>query len=179
MSLWHHWNDRTEILLKVVLNTINQPLWHHWHKFPIIFNNPLFSLCISRFRGHNPSTLSCFFLQFQIKLTVYSSYAKALGVWATIVVFLVFSLYHGVSVYASFWLTFWTSDPYLTNQTNVGKDKFYDKVKYYLYGYGLLGIIQGILKSLNTAQGEVYSILLYRLTAGWWFSPDTRITSTY
>ena len=72
-----------------------------------------------------------------------------------------FSLYHGVSVYASFWLTFWTNDPYLTNQTNIGEDKFYDKVKYYLYGYGLLGVIQGILKSLNPVHGEVYSIQHY------------------
>lgn len=80
---------------------------------------------------------------FQVKWPVYKAYTKALGLGASIIVMFVFSMYHAASVYANFWLTFWTNDQYLTNQNNTGTEKFIDQTNYYLLGYGILGIIQG------------------------------------
>lgn len=74
---------------------------------------------------------------------MYKAYTKALGLGASIIVMFVFSMYHAASVYANFWLTFWTNDQYLTNQNNSGTEKFIDQTNYYLLGYGVLGIIQG------------------------------------
>ncbi|XP_071154276.1 multidrug resistance-associated protein 1-like [Mytilus edulis] len=77
-----------------------------------------------------------------VKWPVYKAYTKALGLGASIIVMFVFSMYHAASVYANFWLTFWTNDQYLTNQNNTGMEKFIDQTNYYLLGYGVLGIIQ-------------------------------------
>ncbi|CAC5365085.1 ABCC1 [Mytilus coruscus] len=77
-----------------------------------------------------------------VKWPVYKAYTKALGIGASIIVMFVFSMYHAASVYANFWLTFWTNDQYLTNQNNSGTEKFIGQTNYYLLGYGVLGIIQ-------------------------------------
>jgi len=72
------------------------------------------------------------------------TYIRAVGILATIVVFVVFSGYHATSIYANYWLTFWTEDPFLTNTSQSQTQEYIDTSFYYLQIYGILGIVQGM-----------------------------------
>ncbi|KAJ8313002.1 hypothetical protein KUTeg_010375, partial [Tegillarca granosa] len=81
----------------------------------------------------------------EVKWTVFGIYAKAMGICSTIIVIVIFTCYHATSIYANFWLTFWTEDSLIRNISLKFTDDYIEKSHRYLEFYGLLGGIQGIL----------------------------------
>lgn len=74
---------------------------------------------------------------------MFTEYGKGVGVLTSVVVLVVFSLYHSTSVFSNYWLTFWTEDQLLLNRTERNTTKYYNRKMYYLTVYGVLGGIQG------------------------------------
>ncbi|KAK3094622.1 hypothetical protein FSP39_004144, partial [Pinctada imbricata] len=107
-----------------------------------------------------------------VKFAVFLSYIKAMGYFATF--FSVFSLaaFHGLTVYGNFFLTYWTEDEYLNNQSLSYTSEYTNRNVYYLTVYGVLGIFQGIfvltfalvgMHSLVRASGAFHSAMLHSI----------------
>ena len=80
---------------------------------------------------------------FQVKFTVFKVYAKAVGYFYVLFIFLNMILFQALNVYSNFWLTFWTEDPLLKN-TTLGHTNDYEKqYEWYLIWYTVIGVIQG------------------------------------
>ncbi|KAH3867982.1 hypothetical protein DPMN_031118 [Dreissena polymorpha] len=67
-----------------------------------------------------------------------------MGVFWVVVSMLAMLLYHVVSVYSMFWLTYWTEDPVLRNQSNVVKQEYSQASIFYLIIYAVMGLVQGL-----------------------------------
>ncbi|KAL4217443.1 hypothetical protein ACF0H5_023893 [Mactra antiquata] len=82
-----------------------------------------------------------------VKLSVYMSYAKAVGCKSSFMIVLLFGLYQAFSMWSSIWLTDWTSDPDLQNLTKwpANSTERRHKNDYYLGIYGSFGIVQAIM----------------------------------
>ncbi|XP_033725322.1 multidrug resistance-associated protein 1-like [Pecten maximus] len=83
-----------------------------------------------------------------VKWSVYIAYVKAAGVFATLFSLLMMTLFQGLNVYSTFWITDWTTDEYLVNRSNQGDDEYSDRNIYYLVVYGVLGLVQGVCLQL-------------------------------
>ncbi|KAL5020047.1 hypothetical protein ScPMuIL_002939 [Solemya velum] len=104
-----------------------------------------------------------------VNMGVYISYAKAMGIVPVVLVFLSIAVYSAISVYSSFWLTFWTDDPYLKNLTLTNTTTYHDKYTMYLGVFTLLGVAQGAaifvfayfaLTRMVTAAGRLHHRML-------------------
>ena len=73
---------------------------------------------------------------------VYWTYIKAARLLPFTVALVCFGALHAVSVSANFWLSQWTEDPLLNNQSQWGSEVFIDTNHTYLLYYGLLGCVQ-------------------------------------
>ena len=51
--------------------------------------------------------------------------------------------FQSLNVYGNFFLTFWTDDELLKNQSLSGTQEYYNRNIYYLVVYSILGLIQG------------------------------------
>ncbi|KAL5020046.1 hypothetical protein ScPMuIL_002938 [Solemya velum] len=104
-----------------------------------------------------------------VNMGVYISYAKAMGIVPVVLVFLSIAVYSAINVYSSFWLTFWTEDPYLKNLTLTNTTTYHDKYTMYLGVFTLLGVAQGVavfifayfaLTRMVTAAGRLHHRML-------------------
>ena len=88
--------------------------------------------------------INSMYLMLQVKMTVFLSYCRALGLINSILILIFFLLYQVASVYSSVWLSLWTDDEYLQDESNVNKTEYADKRDMYLGVYGGLGVAQGM-----------------------------------
>ncbi|KAH3867978.1 hypothetical protein DPMN_031114 [Dreissena polymorpha] len=79
-----------------------------------------------------------------VKPKVTKDYLKAMGVFWVIISMATMLLYHVVSVYSMFWLTYWTEDPFLRNQSNVVEQEYSQASIFYLIIYAVMGLVQGV-----------------------------------
>ncbi|XP_052813608.1 multidrug resistance-associated protein 1-like isoform X2 [Mya arenaria] len=81
-----------------------------------------------------------------VKWGVYAQYARAIGLKYTFVIIGMYCVYEGLSIFASVWLSNWTSDPDLQDVEHYPPDSEARRElnDYYLSIYGELGIAQGI-----------------------------------
>ncbi|XP_061170519.1 multidrug resistance-associated protein 1-like [Saccostrea echinata] len=105
-----------------------------------------------------------------VKFSVILTYIKAMGVIGTVLSMLFVMLFQGLNAYGNFWLTFWTEDEIIKNQTLVTTQEYSDRKYYYLAIYTVLGVLQGIflflfaylgLTRLITASGSLHSSMLF------------------
>lgn len=66
-----------------------------------------------------------------------------MGYLSTTIALLFMSAFQGLSVYANYWLTYWTEDTLLKNLTLGHTEKYEEKFVYYLAGYTIIGVLQG------------------------------------
>ncbi|XP_033725081.1 multidrug resistance-associated protein 1-like [Pecten maximus] len=79
-----------------------------------------------------------------VKWAVILAYVKAMGAYATVFALLMIAVFQGLNMYSIFWITDWTTDEYLVNTSNQVEKEYIDTNIYYLVGYGVLGLAQGI-----------------------------------
>lgn len=78
-----------------------------------------------------------------MKLSVIITYIKAMGVVGSFLSMLFVLLFQGLNAFSNFWLTFWTEDDVIKNQTLVNTQEYADRKYYYLIIYTILGVLQG------------------------------------
>ncbi|CAG2240979.1 ABCC1 [Mytilus edulis] len=80
-----------------------------------------------------------------VRLGVFGTYARALGVPYTCIILILFALNQATSVFGNIWLSQWTSDTTLTNRSLEPNSTVYrERNDYYLGVYGGTGIAIGI-----------------------------------
>ncbi|XP_076114149.1 multidrug resistance-associated protein 1-like [Mytilus galloprovincialis] len=81
-----------------------------------------------------------------VRLSIFITYAKAIGLVIVGIILFVYALYQISSVLANIWLSQWTSDSVLTNRTLGKPDShtYMAKNNYYLLVYGGFGIAQAV-----------------------------------
>ncbi|XP_053387287.1 multidrug resistance-associated protein 1-like [Mercenaria mercenaria] len=79
-----------------------------------------------------------------IKPTVLLHFMRAMGLPAVITVLVTMTIFQGLNVYSNFWLTFWTENTLLLNTSLAGTRDYEDTYLFYLLGFALQGILQGI-----------------------------------
>lgn len=77
----------------------------------------------------------CSSFPLQVKLSVFWSYMKAIGVLLSFISLLLFLAHHGLSLFSNYWLSLWTDDPVI-NGTQPSR-------MMRLGVYGGLGLSQG------------------------------------
>lgn len=82
---------------------------------------------------------------FQVKISVFVTFIKAMGMTTIGAAFFLLFTSRALQVYSTFWITYWTSDSYLKNETLMQTDEYHNKQLYYLGTYGLFGCLQGKL----------------------------------
>ncbi|XP_021341468.1 multidrug resistance-associated protein 1-like [Mizuhopecten yessoensis] len=80
-----------------------------------------------------------------VKRQIFMKYARAIGLIATIFILILFIAYQGVSLTSNIWLSLWTDDKDLANQTNANTTEYQNKNYMYLGGYAAFGIGQALL----------------------------------
>ncbi|KAK3097219.1 hypothetical protein FSP39_007607 [Pinctada imbricata] len=95
-----------------------------------------------------------------VKLAVFLSYAKAIGVWYFALVMLFYGCFQGCSLFSNVWLSEWTEDPTLINRSlgPPNSSIYREQNDYYLGIYGGLGIGQAICIALYAMIFVVRSI---------------------
>ncbi|XP_063398260.1 multidrug resistance-associated protein 1-like isoform X1 [Mytilus trossulus] len=80
-----------------------------------------------------------------VRLGVFGTYARALGVPYTCIILILFAMNQATSVFGNIWLSQWTSDKTLTNRSLESNSTVYrERNDYYLGVYGGTGIAIGI-----------------------------------
>ena len=79
----------------------------------------------------------------QVKMAVFVAYCKALGLCNAFMVLFFFLIYQVASVYSNIWLSSWTEDNLLKNDSLYNTSKYTDRRDLYLGIYGGLGLLQG------------------------------------
>ena len=74
-------------------------------------------------------------------------YARAMGITGVIWTFISIIVYQAINAYSNIWLTFWTEDPYLKNQSLVNTTEYSDTNNVYIIVYTVMGLVQS--KMLN------------------------------
>ena len=82
-------------------------------------------------------------LWFQVKFSVFKSYAKAVGYLYVLFVFFTIMIFQGLNVFSNYWLTFWTEDSLLKNTSLGHTDEYEKRFQWYLIWYTVFGVIQG------------------------------------
>ncbi|KAK3094333.1 hypothetical protein FSP39_000405 [Pinctada imbricata] len=107
-----------------------------------------------------------------VKLSVFVSYVKAMGYIGTFVSLTSLMLFHGLTAYGNYVLTFWTEDELLNNQSLSNTSEYMDRNIYYLSVYGILGFFQGCfvltfalvgMHCLVNASGKFHSRMLHSI----------------
>ncbi|KAK3596597.1 hypothetical protein CHS0354_020940 [Potamilus streckersoni] len=81
-----------------------------------------------------------------VKMAVYLKYFKAIGGISTIFIFLFFILYNAANVGSSVWLSAWTDDKYLKENTDIANTSEYQaRNNMYLGVYAAFGLTQAIV----------------------------------
>ncbi|XP_060079836.1 multidrug resistance-associated protein 1-like [Ylistrum balloti] len=88
-----------------------------------------------------------------VKRKIFMRYARAVGLLATLIIFLLFICYQGASVGSNIWLSVWTDDKDLANVSNANTTAYKNKNYTYLGGYAAFGI------------GQAFLIMVYSLLA--------------
>jgi hypothetical protein len=70
-------------------------------------------------------------------------------------------LFQGLNAFSNFWLTFWTEDKIIKNQSLVMTQEYTDRKYYYLIIYTLLGVLQGMIQNVIIKYVHVYIFILY------------------
>ena len=76
-------------------------------------------------------------------MTVFVAYCKALGLCNAFIVLFFFLVYQAASLYSNIWLSSWTEDNLLKNDSLYNTSKYTDRRDLYLGVYGGLGLLQG------------------------------------
>ncbi|KAM9748173.1 ATP-binding cassette sub-family C member 3 [Dama dama] len=90
-----------------------------------------------------------------VKLSVYWDYAKAVGLWTTLVICLLYGGQSAAAIGANVWLSAWTDEAAVDNQQN--------STSYRLGVYAALGILQGLLVMLSAITMAVGGVQAARL----------------
>ncbi|XP_048247829.1 multidrug resistance-associated protein 1-like isoform X2 [Haliotis rufescens] len=80
----------------------------------------------------------------KVKASVYIDYARAIGYFTTFMIFVIYGIYQFANAYSSVWLSQWTDDPLLKNQTLANTPDYQNRNALYLGVYGGLGVAQAI-----------------------------------
>lgn len=101
----------------------------------------------------------------QVKLSVFWSYLKAIGVLLSIISVLLFFTHHLVSLFSNYWLSLWTDDPVIngTQPNRTMRLGVYGGLGLSqgvaVFGYSLAMSIGGILASRHLHQSMLYDVL--------------------
>lgn len=89
----------------------------------------------------------------QVKLGVFLTYARAIGMPYFALYMVLYIMFMGVSIFSNTWISYWTEDQTLNNVTVLGNSSLRrEKNDYYFGVYGGLGAAQGkSLLSLNVS----------------------------
>ncbi|XP_063420619.1 multidrug resistance-associated protein 1-like [Mytilus trossulus] len=79
-----------------------------------------------------------------VKTSVFITFIKAMGISTIGAAFSMLFISSGLQVYSNFWITYWTRDSYLKNETLMQTDEYHNKQLYYLGMYGCFGGLQGL-----------------------------------
>lgn len=110
-----------------------------------------------------------------VKRKIFVKYARAVGLIASLIIFTIFLGYQGASVGANIWLSLWTDDKDLANQSNANTTEYQDKNYMYLGGYAGFGIGQALLIMIYSllaslcqvrAAGKLHLGMLERIMKG-------------
>ncbi|GAB1603326.1 resistance-associated 1-like isoform X1, partial [Argonauta hians] len=84
----------------------------------------------------------------KVKLNVFLTYIKSIGVRPTVLGLSCFVLFHSFNLFSSIWLSWWTADEAL-GANSTGSTRFdvapQDRTTFYLSVYGGLGVVQSLL----------------------------------
>ncbi|GAB1601881.1 resistance-associated 1, partial [Argonauta hians] len=97
-------------------------------------------------------------VQGKVDLKIYTSYIKAFGITLFSLAIIFNTLYNVANIASSVWLSQWTEDPYLVNETNINTTHYDELTNMYLGGYGGFGVLVGVLSaifSIHLAYGFV------------------------
>ncbi|XP_063421679.1 multidrug resistance-associated protein 1-like [Mytilus trossulus] len=93
--------------------------------------------------------------QGKIEWKVFMSYFRAVGIPAMVIIFLLFSVYQGTSIFANIWLSWWSDDDLLANRTLSNTTLYSDRNTMYLGVYGGLGVVQAVLILIYSLLGTL------------------------
>ena len=82
---------------------------------------------------------------YQVSLSVYWLYAKSLGIMLSLGMFMFFLLSQAASIYSNIWLSQWTSDPVIMNETLSNTSQFTNRQNMFIGVYGALNGTQGTI----------------------------------
>uniref|UniRef100_A0A8C6UP06 Multidrug resistance-associated protein 1 n=1 Tax=Neogobius melanostomus TaxID=47308 RepID=A0A8C6UP06_9GOBI len=98
----------------------------------------------------------------QVKLSVFLTYAKAIGVPLTVVSVLLFFTHHLLSLFSNYWLSWWTDDPVVngTQPDRLMRLGVYGSLGLFqVFGYSLSMSIGGIMASRYLHQCMLHDVL--------------------
>lgn len=81
---------------------------------------------------------------FQVSLSVYLSYAKAVGSILSAILLSMFLLAQAASLWSNIWLSDWTDDALLKNSSMANSSEYKSRQNYYLGIYSGLSGAQGV-----------------------------------
>ncbi|KAI8775250.1 multidrug resistance protein 1 [Biomphalaria glabrata] len=85
----------------------------------------------------------------KVKMEVFSAYIKATGTCAMTMSFVFFVLFQVASAWSNIWLSDWTEDSYLANLSLVSTDEYKEKQDFYLYIFGVFGVVQVVFLTVH------------------------------
>ena len=94
-----------------------------------------------------------------MSLSVFLTYFSAIGLGVSVLICFLNGCYQGLSMYSSIWLSKWTDDDLLANQSLAETSEYQDRNSMYLGVYGALGVGQGglrLLASLTHASAVLF-----------------------
>lgn len=84
------------------------------------------------------------YFMLQVKLGVFLTYARAIGMPYFALYMVLYIMFMGVSIFSNTWISYWTEDQTLNNVTVLGNSALRrEKNDYYFGVYGGLGAAQG------------------------------------
>ncbi|XP_076457656.1 multidrug resistance-associated protein 1-like [Babylonia areolata] len=80
----------------------------------------------------------------RVRWSVFMTYFRAIGLSVTVLIFSLYAVYQGLSVYSSIWLSQWTDDDLLANTSLSNTSRYQNRNYMYLGVYGGLGVGQAV-----------------------------------
>ncbi|KAK3095033.1 hypothetical protein FSP39_009377 [Pinctada imbricata] len=93
-----------------------------------------------------------------VKFSVFLSCIKAMRPIGFLISVLSLAGFHAFNAYGNFYLTFWTEDKLLLNQSLSNTEEYTNRNVYYLSVYGILGLMQGDLIYKNVFFQIIYAL---------------------
>ncbi|XP_052767473.1 multidrug resistance-associated protein 1-like isoform X2 [Mya arenaria] len=78
-----------------------------------------------------------------VKWAVFRTYARAMGIIALILVMVFIIGFQSLNVFSNYWLTYWTEDELMKNQSLGQTEEYENRFIYYILWYTVIGVVQG------------------------------------